>query len=82
MLITFSEHQSILYVDNYNAISSLFYSYYFSHGKSNSRQTLMLIQLTTCVDLGVGLDLECCLLRVGIHLVGSKLNEVCITDKL
>ena len=36
-------------MDNYDVISSLFYSYYFSHGKSNPRQTLMLIQLMTCV---------------------------------
>ena len=42
----------------------------------------MLIRLTTYVGLGVGLDPKCCLLRVGLHLVGSKLNEVCITDKL
>ena len=65
-------------MDNHNVISSLFYSYYFSHGKSNARQTLKLILLMTCV----GLDAECCLLRVGLHLVGSKLNEVCITDEL
>ena len=39
-------------MDNYDVISSLFYSYYFSHGKSNPRQTLMLIQLTTCVGPG------------------------------
>ena len=37
------------FMDNYDVISSLFYSYYFSHGKSNPRQTLMLIQLMTCV---------------------------------
>ena len=37
------------FMDNYDVISSLFYSYYFSHGKSNLRQTLMLIQLMTCV---------------------------------
>ena len=40
------------FMDNHNVISSLFYSYYFSHGKSNLWQTLMLTQLTTCVGPG------------------------------
>ena len=69
-------------MNNYNVIFNLFYSYYFFHGKLNPRQTFMLIQLRTCAGPGVGLDPECCLLRVGLHLVGSKLNEVCITDEL
>ena len=49
MLITFSEHQSILWI---TMMLSLVYSILqllFSHGKSNPRQTLMLIQLMTCV---------------------------------
>ena len=49
MLITFSEYQSILWIIMMLRITSLFCSYYFSHGKSNPRQTLMLIQLITCV---------------------------------
>ena len=65
-------------MDNDDVISNLFYSYYFSHGKSNPRQTLILIQLMTCV----GLDPECCLLCIGLHLVGSKLSKVNITDEL
>ena len=70
-------------MDNHDVISSLFYSYYFSHGKSNPRQTLMLIQLMICVGpAGVGLDPKFCLLRVGLHIVGLKLSEVCITDEL
>ena len=67
-------------MDNHDVISSLFYSYYFFHDKSNPQQTLMLMQLKKA--LGVGLGPECCLLRVGQHLVGSKLSEVCITDEL
>ena len=69
-------------MDNHDVISSLFYSYYFFRGKSNPRRTLMLIQLMTCAGPGVGLDPEFCLLRLGLHLVGSKLNKVCITDEL
>ena len=69
-------------MDNYDVTSNLIYSYYFFHGKSNPRQTLMLIQLTTCVGFGCRTRPECCLLRVGLHLIGSKLNEVCITDEL
>ena len=46
-------------MDNHDVISSLFYTYYFFHGKSNPRHTLMLIQLITCVGLGVGLDEGC-----------------------
>ena len=40
------------FMDNHDAISSLFYSYCFSHGKSNQRQILMLIQLMTGVGPG------------------------------
>ena len=34
MLITFSARLKY-FMDNHDVISSLFYSYYFSHGKSN-----------------------------------------------
>ena len=80
MVITFSEHQSILWI--IMMLSLVFFcSYYFSDAKSNPRQTLMLIQLMTCVGPGCRTRPECCLLRLGLHLIGSKLSEVCITDE-